>query len=506
MRMHARYDVLIAGAGFAGSLAALILQRLGLRVCLVEKARHPRFAIGESSTPAADMILRDLAREYDLPWLQAFSRYGTWCRQFPDVMRGLKRGFSFYKHHPGKAFYTDAQHSHELLVAASADDEHSDTQWLRADFDAFLVSKVQEAGIDYWDETEIGYMADDGVLSFALQRGEVCDGIQADFFIDATGSPHLLQRLFQVPCTADNFYTNSFAVFSHFEQVPLWEDMVKHLGYDTGDYPYRADFSALHHILDEGWMWMLRFDDGRVSIGFVVNGHLDPMEGMSAVEVWHRLLGRYPSLLALMQGARLSAQPGKLLRSARLQRRLQQLVGPRWVALPHTAGFVDPLFSPGNAFTLSGLESIIRIFQQPQARDREKALQLYAREIEDALQLMDKLIAGCYRTMAHFQMFQAWSMVYFACTLAYEQYQMSHMMRAPEALPEGFLLANRSEIQHMVNACWRVLEDFQRKGNYGLRQIEAFTNLIRQHIAPFNTAGLLDPSVHNMYRHTTAQV
>gem|GEM_PF-6339142 len=170
--MHARYDVLIAGAGFAGSLAALILQRLGLRVCLVEKARHPRFAIGESSTPAADMILRDLAREYDLPWLQALSRYGTWCRQFPDVMRGLKRGFSFYKHHPGKAFYTDAQHSHELLVAASADDEHSDTQWLRADFDAFLVSKVQEAGIDYWDETEIGYMADDGVLSFALQRGE----------------------------------------------------------------------------------------------------------------------------------------------------------------------------------------------------------------------------------------------------------------------------------------------------------------------------------------------
>jgi FADH2 O2-dependent halogenase len=479
---------------------------MGLRVCVAEKAKHPRFAIGESSTPAADMILRDFAQAYDLPWLQALSRYGTWCRQYPNVMRGLKRGFSFYKHYPGKTFYTDAQHSHELLVAASVDDEHSDTQWLRADFDAFLVQKVQEAGIDYRDETEILQMTEDGVLSFTLQRRGMRFDVRADFFIDATGSPHLLQRLFQVPCTGEGIQTHSFAVFSHFEQVPLWEDLLKRMGYDTQDYPYRADFSALHHILDEGWMWMLRFDDGRVSIGFVVNGHLNPMDGLSAEQIWQQLLNRYPSLQGMLKSARLSTQPGKLLRSARLQRQLQQLAGSRWVALPHTAGFVDPLFSPGNAFTLSGLERIIRIFQQYQGKDMQQFLQQYAWGIQDELQLIDKLIAGCYRTMAHFQLFQAWSMVYFACTLAYEQYRMSNATQASAQMPEGFLLASRSEIQHMVNQCWHALEDFQRKGNYGLRQIEAFTERIRQHIAPFNTAGLLDPSVHNMYRHTTAQV
>ena len=63
------YDILIAGSGFAGSLLALILDRCGFRVCLVEKYRHPRFAIGESSTPIADMVLRELSKRYDIPWL-----------------------------------------------------------------------------------------------------------------------------------------------------------------------------------------------------------------------------------------------------------------------------------------------------------------------------------------------------------------------------------------------------------------------------------------------------
>ena len=64
--INKRYDIAVIGAGFAGSLTALGLDRLGYNVILVEKATHPRFAIGESSTPIADMILRDIADRYDL--------------------------------------------------------------------------------------------------------------------------------------------------------------------------------------------------------------------------------------------------------------------------------------------------------------------------------------------------------------------------------------------------------------------------------------------------------
>ena len=62
-------DVAIIGSGFGGSLTALILKRLGLKPLLIERARHPRFALGESSTPLADLVLKQLAQTYDLPEL-----------------------------------------------------------------------------------------------------------------------------------------------------------------------------------------------------------------------------------------------------------------------------------------------------------------------------------------------------------------------------------------------------------------------------------------------------
>jgi UDP-galactopyranose mutase len=63
------FDVLILGSGFSGGLLAWILASQGLRVAILDRSRHPRFAIGESSTPAADMVIADLAARYQLPKL-----------------------------------------------------------------------------------------------------------------------------------------------------------------------------------------------------------------------------------------------------------------------------------------------------------------------------------------------------------------------------------------------------------------------------------------------------
>lgn len=45
-------DVLVIGGGPAGSTVAPLLAEKGYRVVLLEKARHPRFHIGESLLPA----------------------------------------------------------------------------------------------------------------------------------------------------------------------------------------------------------------------------------------------------------------------------------------------------------------------------------------------------------------------------------------------------------------------------------------------------------------------
>src|SRR6185437_1828643 len=94
-------------------------------------------------------------------------------------------------------------------------------------------------------------------------------------------------------------------VFSHFDGARLVSDVVP--GLPAG--PYADDWAAVHHIIDEGWMYSLRFDDNVVSAGFVLrNGlsHPDPdrREGERPAVLWRRLLDSYPTIRTLFANAK----------------------------------------------------------------------------------------------------------------------------------------------------------------------------------------------------------
>jgi FADH2 O2-dependent halogenase len=93
--MRADFDIAVVGSGFAGSLMAMIARRQGRSVLLLERARHPRFAIGESSTPLTNLLLEELARRYDLPEVLPLTKWGPWQKALPKIGCGLKRGFTF---------------------------------------------------------------------------------------------------------------------------------------------------------------------------------------------------------------------------------------------------------------------------------------------------------------------------------------------------------------------------------------------------------------------------
>src|SRR3978361_1791177 len=102
--MTPSFDIAIIGSGFAGSLMAMVARRLGRSVILLERHRHPRFAIGESSTPLANLLLEQLATQYNLPRLLPLTKWGTWQQTYPHIACGLKRGFTFYHHTAGHPF------------------------------------------------------------------------------------------------------------------------------------------------------------------------------------------------------------------------------------------------------------------------------------------------------------------------------------------------------------------------------------------------------------------
>ena len=59
-----RPRILVIGSGFSGSIVAAILRKHGHHITLIDKTSHPRFAIGESSTPTASLILQTLIKRY----------------------------------------------------------------------------------------------------------------------------------------------------------------------------------------------------------------------------------------------------------------------------------------------------------------------------------------------------------------------------------------------------------------------------------------------------------
>jgi FADH2 O2-dependent halogenase len=193
-------DVAIVGSGFSGAITAMALRRCGRSVVLLERGRHPRFAIGESSTPLANLLIEEIADRYELPRLRPFSKWGTWQAAYPDVACGLKRGFTFLHHRPGERFTDSAAHERQLLVAASPHDGIADTHWYRPDFDHWLVREAEGEGVEYLDEAALDEVtfAGEQVSLGGVRQGRTLR-VHARFLIDASGPRGFLAKAFALP-------------------------------------------------------------------------------------------------------------------------------------------------------------------------------------------------------------------------------------------------------------------------------------------------------------------
>ena len=489
-------DIVVVGSGFAGSLAAILLHRIGFQVVLIERGQHPRFALGESSTPTADLVLRDLASAYDLPWLHTLSRYGTWKQAYPDVTCGPKRGFSYFAHQANQSFTAFPDHRNELLVAASHDEAHSDTHWLRSEVDALFVRQAIEMGIGYFDRTTLRVEENQPKWKLIGERkGEDSLAIEADFIIDSTGEAGFLPQALDIPPVGDQMATWSEALFAHFRDVSTWDAILMRQDAALADHPFPCDAAALHHLLNDHWMWQLRFDNGVTSAGIVSSR---PLREDSPDQLWHDLLTHYPSLAAQFEHAKIIAPGNSIIRSGRLQRQWAQTTGTNWALLPHTAGFVDPLYSSGIAQAVCGVEQLATILEQHWQRDTLSAqLRRYGETVRTELRLIDQLIAGSYAAMPRFELFVPWTMLYFAAVTTYETRRLDGRMKPGGAM----LCADDMRLMRIIQEARYELDETLAQPPSD-RIAKSFFGKIARLIEPFNVAGLCDEAVHNMYRYT----
>jgi FADH2 O2-dependent halogenase len=479
-------DVAIVGSGFGGSLAALGLLARGRRVAVIERGRHPRFAIGESSTPLANLLVEEIADRYDLPRIRRFSKWGTWQQARPDVACGLKRGFTFFFHQPGSTFEDTHAHDHQLMVAASPHDRVADTHWYRPDFDFALVQEAQAAGAVYLDATRLEGVRHEGnriVLDGERQRNAV--RISAEFAIDATGPRGFLQHALRLPETSQRWLPPTQGLFTHFEGVDRWD----RLRPDTDTPPYPVDDAAVHHVFPGGWIWVLRFNNGITSAGAALtDGAAAGIRASEGAPAWDRLLATLPSVADQFQASR-AVLP--FMHSPRLSFRSARAAGSNWALLPSAAGVIDPLLSTGFPLTLLGIVRLLDLLERTSpGKQREAALETYERMTLAELDATERLVAALYATMADPPLFKRLSLLYFAAASFSEAVRR---LGRPELAP-GFLLHAHPVFGPELEACARVAAT----SPHGTAR-SALEDRIDRAIEPFDTAGLLDRRRRDWY-------
>jgi len=412
VKQISRYDIVVVGSGFAGSLMAMIARRLGRTVVLVDKGKHPRVVIGESSTPLANRLLEELTLRYDLPLIRPLTKWGSWQQTYPEVACGRKRGFTFYHHDLERPSMSPPDRSKQLLVAASPHDEIADTHWYRADFDQFLVSQAENMGIDYIDEAELAAVAssESGVTLSGRRHGRDLT-LTARFLIDASGPRGFMHRALGLAEVALPDYPRTKALYNHFTDV----GRLDHTAFGANDEqpPYPIDEAAVHHVFDGGWIWVLRFNNGITSAGVAATDRAAAAFQLAAGETgWQSLLARIPALHQQFDGAMPCQQFTHIPRLSFLSSRM---TGPNWAMLPSAAGFVDPLLSTGFPLTLMGIERVAKVIENYWDSDElSRHLRLYAERSEAELVASARLIGALYANMQDFRIFSSLSLLYFA--------------------------------------------------------------------------------------------
>jgi flavin-dependent dehydrogenase len=329
-------DVAVIGGGPAGSTAATLLAKRGLKVMVLEKAHHPRFHIGESLLPM------------NLP---IFERLGVL-----DKVRTL----GVFK--PGADFEADNERGYNTYAFARAlgnSPPHAYQVW-RQDFDKMLFEHARECGADAREGHEVDKAEQSGPRETRLDV-RTDDGrsytVQARYVVDASGRNAFLSSRKRLRRKNDEH--QSAAIFGHYLGA------TRRAGDDAGNISIYG--------FDHGWMWMIPLPDGVMSVGAVCRpDYLKQRKGRT-VEFLEDTLRLNPALWRRLERARLIGDEVRV--TGNYSYDSKQMGGPGWVLVGDAFAFLDPVFSSGVYLAMSGAEqaaeAVVLALQDPA---REMAL------------------------------------------------------------------------------------------------------------------------------------
>ena len=324
-------DVLVIGAGPAGSTAAMTLAKAGRKVVVIEKEQFPRYHIGESLLPYNEPIFDQLGLSGKLAALNPVVKRGA---QFFDASgeRSVRFEFSrgmFNQHH--QACHVD-----------------------RAVFDAMLLDHARELGAGVYERTLVTGIesSPDGEWSLVQTRAANGSGPagdasspsgrrwQARFVIDASGLSAM--TAVQAGLKQSMPRHRRVALFAQFSGV-----LMERCEEEKGD--------IILVRFDQGWAWFIPLSGARVSVGIVIDQQVMRGMGLAPTDAFESLAQSIPGISRRLIAAH---RLGGVRSAADYSFFTKRLVGARLMRVGDAAGFLDPIFSSGVMLAMkSGLEA-----------------------------------------------------------------------------------------------------------------------------------------------------
>jgi flavin-dependent dehydrogenase len=303
-----RSEVLIIGGGPAGSTAAITLANKGYDVTLLEKARHPRFHIGESLLPANLPLFEKLGVAADI---QAIGMQ-KWGAEFVSPWHEVRsQTFEF-----AEAWNKSMPFAYQVR---------------RSQFDEILIRRAATCGarvIEGCRVRDIEFLADGALVQAEHDDGRQ-ESFEARFVIDASGRDTFLGN--RLKTKQRDRKHNSSAMYAHFKNARRDPDCK------------RAGNISIFWF-EHGWIWFIPLADGTTSIGAVVWPYYMKSRKKPLREFFLETLAMCGPLAERLEGAELISD---VEATGNYSYSCSQPYGENFLLVGDAYAFVDPMFSSG---------------------------------------------------------------------------------------------------------------------------------------------------------------
>ena len=339
---QAQCDVLVIGGGPGGATIAALLAARGRDVVLVEKARHPRFHIGESLLPLNMPLFERLGVAAEIERI-GMPKYGA---EFVSPWHGEPVTFDF----------------------ADAVDKSfpSAYQVRRSEFDQILFRHAARQGataIEGCRVTGVEFREAGALVTARHEDGRVQQW-QARFLVDASGRDTFLAGLLRNK--RRNKKHNSAAIFGHFEGATRL--------------PGKAEGNISLFWFEHGWFWFIPLSDGATSIGAVCWPYYMKTRKTDPAQFLLDTIALCPALSERLRNAKLASP---VTATGNYSYEVERAAGRHYLMVGDAFTFIDPVFSTGVLFAMqsafTGADTIETCLDDP--RRAARALKAFDRSM-----------------------------------------------------------------------------------------------------------------------------